>query len=126
MGVTHIPVGFDLHQLKMDKTSFVWSFRTHQNAHIVSESNPFCYDGGELRAYAITADGVAALPRNWLRLIHEGNWATAISGPLNVITSGVLIGRLATGSLLWARRTFRRQTDAVVRIRHSASVGTAN
>jgi hypothetical protein len=26
------------------------------------------YEGGELRAYAIAADGLAALPRNWPRL----------------------------------------------------------
>jgi uncharacterized iron-regulated membrane protein len=85
------------------------------------------YDGGELRAYAITADGVAALPRNWPRLIHEGNWAASISSPLNAVISVVLIGLLATGSLLWARRKLRRQARAAgAPIDHSAALRAAN
>ena len=31
------------------------------------------FEGDELRAYAVSADGVTALPRNWPRLLHEGN-----------------------------------------------------
>src|SRR5262249_709295 len=50
------------------------------------------YDGGELRAYAITGDCLVALPRNWPRLIHEGNWSAMISAPLNLVTSIVLFG----------------------------------
>lgn len=70
------------------------------------------YDGGELRAYAINSDGIVALPRNWPRLIHEGNWAAMIASPLNVVTSVVLLGLLSTGVLLWARRRFRRPGEA--------------
>ena len=62
------------------------------------------YEDGELRAYAVTSDGLVALPRNWPRLIHEGNWSAMISGPLNLFTSVVLFGLLSTGVLLWSRR----------------------
>jgi PepSY-associated TM region len=67
------------------------------------------YEEGELRAYAVTSDGLVALPRNWPRLIHEGNWSAMISDPLNLITSIVLLGLLTTGVLLWSRRRLRRR-----------------
>ena len=35
------------------------------------------FEGGELRAYALTADGLTALPRNWPRALHEGNWSAS-------------------------------------------------
>jgi len=69
------------------------------------------YEDGELRAYAVTSDGLVALPRNWPRLIHEGNWSAMISGPLNLITSVILFALLSTGVLLWSRRNFRRRPD---------------
>ena len=65
-------------------------------------------EGGELRAYAVNADGIVPLPRNWPRLIHEGNWSAMIAGPLNMITAAVLLGLLCTGLLLWALRKLRR------------------
>ena len=68
------------------------------------------FDGGELRAYAVTADGTRALPRNWPRLIHEGNWFAAIGTTLNVITSVALITLLTTGLWIWAQRRWRRRT----------------
>ena len=67
------------------------------------------YQDGELRAYTFTPDGVAALPRNWPRLLHEGNWSAWLSGTLNVITSVVLNGLLITGVWLWTRRKLRRR-----------------
>ncbi|ACE98660.1 PepSY-associated TM helix domain protein [Rhodopseudomonas palustris TIE-1] len=67
------------------------------------------YQDGELRAYTFTPDGVTALPRNWPRLLHEGNWSTWLSGTLNVITSVVLIVLLITGVWLWTRRKLRRR-----------------
>ncbi|MFC0240801.1 PepSY domain-containing protein [Rhodopseudomonas telluris] len=74
------------------------------------------YENGELRFYSFTADGLAPMPRNWPRLLHEGNWSALISGTLNVIVSVVLAGLLVTGLLLWARRKLRRRpvrpTDA--------------
>jgi uncharacterized iron-regulated membrane protein len=69
------------------------------------------FEDGELRAYAINADGVAPLPRNWPRLIHEGNWSVMIASPLNIVTSVVLFGLLSTGLLLWSRRRLRRAPD---------------
>jgi len=67
------------------------------------------YEDGELRAYAINSSGVTALPRNWPRLIHEGNWSAMISSPLNVVTSVGLLILLSTGLLIWARRKLRKR-----------------
>ncbi|WP_027543226.1 PepSY domain-containing protein [Bradyrhizobium sp. WSM2254] len=67
------------------------------------------YEGGELRAYAINSSGVAALPRNWPRLIHEGNWSALIASPLNVVTSVALLTLLSTGLLIWTRRKLRKR-----------------
>lgn len=66
------------------------------------------YEGGELRAYAVTSSGVTPLPRNWPRLIHEGNWSALIASPLNVVTSLALLTLLSTGLLIWARRKLRK------------------
>jgi uncharacterized iron-regulated membrane protein len=66
------------------------------------------YEGGELRAFAVTDGGVVALERNWPRLLHEGNGAALITGPLNIVTSLALIGLLGTGLFMWARRSLLR------------------
>jgi hypothetical protein len=66
------------------------------------------YEGGELRAFAVTDAGVVALERNWPRLLHEGNGAAFITGPLNIVTSLALIGLLGTGLFMWARQSLRR------------------
>ncbi|MGL4496076.1 MAG: PepSY domain-containing protein [Beijerinckiaceae bacterium] len=65
------------------------------------------YEGSELKAYAITKTGTVALPRNWTRTIHEGNWAGSFSGWLNVITSIAFIALMGTGIFIWARRTLK-------------------
>jgi len=70
------------------------------------------YEGGELRAYTFTASDVVALPRNWPRLLHEGNWLAWLSGPLNLITAVVLFGLLVSGVWLWTRRKLRRRPNA--------------
>ncbi|MGJ4929418.1 PepSY domain-containing protein [Bradyrhizobium sp. HKCCYLS2038] len=64
-------------------------------------------EGDELRAYAVTADGLSALPRNWVRLLHEGNWSL-IGSAANVLISVVLLTLLVTGVLIWTRRRLRR------------------
>ncbi|MGJ5202663.1 PepSY domain-containing protein [Bradyrhizobium sp. HKCCYLR20261] len=64
-------------------------------------------EGDELRAYAVTADGVSALPRNWVRLLHEGNWSL-IGSTANVLISVVLLALLITGVLIWTQRRLRR------------------
>jgi uncharacterized iron-regulated membrane protein len=74
-------------------------------------------EDGEYRVYSVTAAGVQPMPRNWPRLLHEGNWRSSVSGPLNVLTSLALLGLLCTGVFIWARRwlrRLRRQTEAAV------------
>jgi uncharacterized iron-regulated membrane protein len=66
------------------------------------------FEGGELRAYAITADGMNELGANWPRSIHEGNWSAMAGTALNAVTSAILLGLLSTGLLLWVRRKWRR------------------
>lgn len=61
-------------------------------------------EGGEFRVYAVTPDGMTAMPRNWPRLWHEGNFAGAWSALLNLIASVAMIGLLVTGPLIWLRR----------------------
>jgi uncharacterized iron-regulated membrane protein len=66
-------------------------------------------EGGEYRLYTVTPQGTAALSRNWPRLWHEGNFAGPWSALLNVVVSVALIGLLATGTWMWARRQLRRR-----------------
>lgn len=65
-------------------------------------------EGGEYRTYAVTPNGTVALPRNWPRLWHEGNFAGHFSALLNVITSFALMGLLGTGLWIWGSRQLRR------------------
>ena len=66
-------------------------------------------EGGEYRVYAVTPDGMTAVPRNWPRLWHEGNFAGTWSALLNIIASVAMIGLLVTGPLIWLRRRLRLQ-----------------
>ncbi|MDC7784075.1 PepSY-associated TM helix domain-containing protein [Rhodoplanes sp. TEM] len=70
-------------------------------------------DAGEYKVYAVGRDGLVPTERNWPRLIHEGNWAGTWSALINVVTSFALIGLLATGLWLWARRQLRRRRSRV-------------
>lgn len=87
---------------------------SHDFSHVISIGSrggrimARIYQDGELRAYAVNASGVAPLPRNWPRLIHEGNWSAMIASPLNVVTSIALVTLLSTGLLIWARRKLRK------------------
>ncbi|WBL81706.1 PepSY domain-containing protein [Bradyrhizobium xenonodulans] len=81
------------------------------------------YEDGELRAYAVTSSEIAPLPRNWPRLIHEGNWSALIAAPLNVVTSIALLTLLSTGLLIWARRKLRRRRPRAERRAGAAVVG---
>ena len=68
------------------------------------------YDGGELRYSAVDAAGLTPLPRNWPRLIHEGNGAVMLTSPLNVLLSLVLLTLLVPGiASWWTRRARPRQ-----------------
>ncbi|WP_375308098.1 PepSY-associated TM helix domain-containing protein [Bradyrhizobium sp. A11] len=88
---------------------------SHELSHLISIGTrggrmmARLYDGGELRAYAVTSSGAAPLPRNWPRLIHEGNWSALIAAPINLVTSIALLILLSTGLLIWARRTLRKR-----------------
>ena len=71
-------------------------------------------DGGEMKVFGVTRDGLVPAGRNWPRLIHEGNWS-GLAGPLiNVVTSIGLVGLLGTGLVLWARRKLRRKPARVL------------
>ena len=100
---------------------------SHELSHVISigarggRMMARIYEDGELRAYAVSSSGVTPLPRNWPRLIHEGNWSALIASPLNVTTSIALLILLSTGLLIWARRKLRKprrraggQTDAAM------------
>ena len=65
--------------------------------------------GGEYTVYAVTRDGMVAMPRNWPRLWHEGNFAGVWSALMNVITSIAMMGLLVTGPWIWLRRQLRRR-----------------
>ncbi|GMP07118.1 PepSY domain-containing protein [Bradyrhizobium sp. TM239] len=81
------------------------------------------YEDGELRAYAVNSSEVTPLPRNWPRLIHEGNWSALIASPLNVVTSIALLALLSTGLLIWARRKLRKRRPRSDRQAGAAVVG---
>jgi len=72
-------------------------------------------DDGEMRVFAVTRDGLLATPRNWPRLIHEGNWGGALSVLINVVTSLALIVLMGSGLWLWARRRMRPRTGRTLR-----------
>jgi len=97
--------------------------KSHDLANVVSlagrggRTMARIYDGGELRSYAVTPAGTAPLPRNFPRLIHEGNWSATAGASLNVATSVALLTLLTTGLWIWARRTLRRRGQGV---RHRA------
>jgi PepSY-associated TM region len=79
-------------------------------------------EDGEYRVYAVSRDGIAAVPRNWPRLWHEGDFAGAWSSLMNAITSLAMIGLLITGPWMWARRQLRtrarrRQRSAAAAVR---------
>jgi uncharacterized iron-regulated membrane protein len=76
-------------------------------------------EGGEFRVYAVTQDGATALPRNWPRLWHEGNFAGVWSALMNVIVSVAMMGLLGTGLWIWLRRQLRRRSR---RLQRSESV----
>lgn len=81
------------------------------------------FEDGELRNYAVNGDDLVPLPRNWPRLIHEGNWSAMIASSLNVVTSLALLGLLSTGLLLWTRRQLRRPQRRRSETRRTNSVG---
>jgi uncharacterized iron-regulated membrane protein len=64
---------------------------------------------GEYTVYAVTREGTVALPRNWPRLWHEGNFAGVWSALMNLVISFAMVGLLVTGPWIWLRRRLRRR-----------------
>jgi uncharacterized iron-regulated membrane protein len=65
------------------------------------------YDGGEAKVLAVTPNGLVAGPTAWPRVLHEGVWAGAWSGALNVLVSLAFIALMATGLTLWLQKRSR-------------------
>jgi uncharacterized iron-regulated membrane protein len=70
-------------------------------------------DGGEMRVFSVGREGLVATPRNWPRLLHEGNWGGRLSALINVVISAAFMLLLSTGLLIWARRRFRKRRPRV-------------
>jgi hypothetical protein len=73
-------------------------------------------EGGEHRVYAVTREGTEAVPRNWPRLLHEGNFAGSWSALINIVTSLSMIGLLVTGLWIWLRRRLKRRARLALRV----------
>lgn len=69
---------------------------------------------GEYRVFTVTSTGTAPTPRNWPRLLHEGNYWGHVSAAINVVTSLALLLLLVTGVWIWTRRSMRRRRAARV------------
>jgi uncharacterized iron-regulated membrane protein len=66
---------------------------------------------GEYRNYAVSAEGLTPMSRNWPKLLHEGNWAGHLSALLNLVTALAMAGLFVTGLVIWVRRTFLRRRN---------------
>ncbi len=75
---------------------------------------------GEYRVYMVTGTGVTPTPRNWPRLLHEGNYWGHVSAAINVVTSLALLLLLVTGVWIWTRRTARRRRNRAARVEATA------
>jgi uncharacterized iron-regulated membrane protein len=70
------------------------------------------YDGREAKVMAVTKAGLVEGPQSWPRVLHEGVWAGAWSGVLNVVTAAALAALMTTGLVIWARRSLRQRRRA--------------
>jgi uncharacterized iron-regulated membrane protein len=64
---------------------------------------------GTATVYRASATGLEPLPRNWPRLLHEGNWAGVLGSLANLVAALAMLGLLGTGIYLWARRQVMRR-----------------
>jgi uncharacterized iron-regulated membrane protein len=68
-------------------------------------------DNGAYKTFGISHEkGVVEGQRNWVRLLHEGNWNTYLASLLNILVSFAFITLLITGLWMWVRRTFRKKS----------------
>jgi uncharacterized iron-regulated membrane protein len=87
-----------------DLSSLVW-LRTSRGGQFLAR----LVEGGEYTVYAVTPGGAVALPRNWPRLWHEGNFAAVWPALINLATAIAIAGLLVTGLWIWSRRQFRKR-----------------
>lgn len=74
-------------------------------------------ENGEARVYQVTTAGLTPTPRQWPRLLHEGNWGGSIPPLVNVLISLALVSLMVTGVTIWVRRTFRRRNRRAASVR---------
>jgi uncharacterized iron-regulated membrane protein len=86
---------------KHDLASVVW-IRPQAGATRVR-----LYDGGEAKVLAVTPSGLVEGRTAWPRALHEGVWAGAGSGALNVLVSIAFIALMITGLTLWLQKRSR-------------------
>jgi uncharacterized iron-regulated membrane protein len=73
-------------------------------------------EDGEYATYVVTREGSAAMPPNWPRLWHEGNFAGAWSALMNLTTSFAMSGLVLTGLWVWLRRQLRRRARRIQQV----------
>jgi uncharacterized membrane protein len=71
---------------------------------------------GTATTYRVTAAGLERLPRNWPRLLHEGNWGGLLGSLANALAGLGMAGLLVTGVLIWARRKLRLRQMRAARL----------
>lgn len=70
----------------------------------------FAEEGG-YRLYTVSPVGTRAMPRNWPRLWHEGDFVGAWWAAMNIVVSLAVIGLLGTGLWIWPRRRLRMRAQ---------------
>ena len=76
-------------------------------------------EDGEFATYVVTREGSAAMPRNWPRLWHEGNFAGMWSALMNLVISVAMFGLLGTGTWICLRRQRRRRARRAQQVAHA-------
>jgi len=77
---------------------------------------------GTATTYRVTGAGLEPLPRNWPRLLHEGNWGGLLGSLANAVAGLGMAGLLVTGVLIWARRKLRRRQMRAARLAGAAAL----
>lgn len=62
---------------------------------------------GELTTFRVGRDGLAAMPRAWPRVLHEGVYGGAWGGVINVAISLALLFLLVSGVIMWVQGRVR-------------------
>lgn len=78
------------------------------------------WDGQEARAFAVTAEGLTPAPRNFSRIIHEGNFLGVWSGLMTLITAAAFIVLTLTGVWLFGSKQLRKYQNRKARAARTA------